>query len=62
MLLSSFGFIMILRRDTNNFVVVIISYNPIVVFVNIDNKDQYIYLSKNIFSTNFLKVVYYDQV
>ena len=28
MLLSSFGFIMILRRDTNSFVVVTISYNP----------------------------------
>jgi len=36
--------------------------NNIVLFVNIDNKDQYIYLFKKHFSTNFLKVVYYDQV
>ena len=34
----------------------------IVVFVNIDNKDQYIYLFKKNFFTNFSKVVYYDPV
>ena len=37
----------------------IIYSNSIVVFVNIDSKDQHI---KKKFSTNFWKVVYYDQV
>ena len=38
------------------------SINGTVVFVNIDDKDQYIYLLKKNFSTNFLEVVYYGPV